>query len=60
METGWLRKSQWGIHKQQSPNHFLEWETFKRVWSQWCNKDMSRVLPEAKKIADKIKERKNK
>ena len=59
METGWLRKSQWGIHKQQNPNHFLEWETFKRVLSQWCNKDMSRVLPEAKKIADKI-ERKNK
>ena len=60
METGWLRKSQWGIHKQQNPNHFLEWETFKRVWSQWCNKDMSRVLPEAKKIADKIKGRRKK
>ena len=26
-------------------------------WGQWCNKDMSRVLPEAKKIAEKISKR---
>ena len=57
MQTGWLRKSQWLKHKEDNPNCFMDWESFKRVWSQWCNKDMSRVLPEAKKIADKIKER---
>jgi len=35
----------------------MDWESFKRVWGQWCNKDMSRVLPEAKKIAEKISKR---
>ena len=60
MQTGWLRKSQWLKHKEDNPNCFMDWEAFKRVWSEWCNKDMSRVLPEAKKIADKIKERRKK
>ncbi len=57
METGWLRKSQWVIHTQQCPDCFMDWESFKRVWGQWCNKDMTRVLPEAKKIAERISKR---
>jgi len=55
METGWLRKTQWLVHKEQCPDCHMCWETFKRVYAQWCNKDYSRVLPEAKRIADKIK-----
>ena len=59
METGWLRKSQWIVHKNQNPNNFLDWETFKKVWAQFCNEDMILVLPEAKKLADKIERKTN-
>ena len=32
---------------------------FKKVWAQFCNEDMILVLPEAKKLADKIERKKN-
>ena len=59
METGWLRKSQWIVHKNQNADHFVDWETFKKVWAQFCNEDMILVLPEAKKLADKIERKTN-
>jgi|TARA_R110000824_G_C15179098_1_gene673609 hypothetical protein len=58
METGWLRKTQWLKHQRDSPDCFLEWETFKKVWTSYCNIDIDNVHTEAKKLARKIRKKK--
>ena len=61
METGWLRKSQWLKHKEDNPNCFMDWESFKRIWLTSCKKgdSLQQIREAAKRIANKIERKKN-
>ena len=56
-----LRKSQWLEHKQDNPDCFVDWESYKRVWLTCTIRGDSRqqILAEARRIADKVERKTN-
>lgn len=56
-----LRKSQWLEHKQDNPDCFVDWESYKRVWLTCTKRGDSRqqILAEARRIADKVERKTN-